>query len=398
MSLARSRATAERLIAVLLAALVALAGVAALAAPAGAGDVEDEARLFELTNQSRAQAGLAPLAYDPAAVGVARAWAQELARSGNLRHNPNLVRDVEANVTRDWTRVGENVGYAGGVDQVHNAYMNSTGHRNNILGQYNRVGVGAARDGNGRLWTTVVFLQGPGLATPPPPPRPAVPSSTFAPFPSAQAFAAQQFVDVLGRQPDSGGLNLWTNALQYGSASTAGMVASLVGSTEANMVVDPVNRLYRAYFRRIPDVGGVTFWVGRLRGGASLGQVSGAFAGSAEFVGTYGHLDDRAFVDLVYRNVLNRGADAAGLEYWVAQLGFRRLDRGGVMANFSESAEYRAGTDRWNDIVQVYVGMLRRSPSQAEVDHWAGQLRAGKPLTDLIGAVLASPEYKNRRF
>jgi hypothetical protein len=176
------------------------------------------------------------------------------------------------------------------------------------------------------------------------------------------------------------------------------MVASLVGSTEANMVVDPVNRLYRAYFRRIPDVGGVTFWVGRLRGGASLGQVSGAFAGSAEFVGTYGHLDDRAFVDLVYRNVLNRGADAAGLDYWVAQLGFRRLDRGGVMANFSESAEYRAGTDRWNDIVQVYVGMLRRSPSQAEVDHWAGQLRAGKPLTDLIGAVLASPEYKNRRF
>jgi uncharacterized protein YkwD len=169
-SSARTRTTAARILAVVLAALVAVAASLALAAPASASIESDEARLFELQNQARSQNGLAPLAYDSAAVGVARAWAQELARSGNLRHNPNLVAEVDAHVTTQWTRVGENVGYSRDADQVFNAYMNSTGHRANILGAYNRVGVGAARGSDGRLWTTVVFLQGPALAAPPPAP------------------------------------------------------------------------------------------------------------------------------------------------------------------------------------------------------------------------------------
>ena len=392
----RSVTKLERLIAVLLTAMVAVAASVALAAPAAA-NAEDEARLFELTNQSRVQNGLGALAYDPAAVGVARAWAAELARSGQLRHNPNLVANVDAYVTAEWTRVGENVGYAGSADQVQQAYMNSPAHRANILGDYNRVGIGAVRDGSGRLWTTVVFVKGPSLAPPPPPP-PAVPNTAFAPFPSAQAFAGQQFLDVLGRPADPGGLVAWTAALQSGATSQAGMVAALMNSPEANIVIEPVNRLYRAYFKRNPDIGGLNYWMGRLRSGATLGQVSAQFASSAEFVGTYGALNDAGFVELVYRNVLNRPADAAGAGYWMMQLGARRLDRGGVMVNFSESPEYRVATGKWNDVVQVYVGLLRRSPDQGTIDAWIGQLNAGKPLTELIAAVLGSNEYKSRRF
>jgi uncharacterized protein YkwD len=378
-----------RLAAAVLTALLAVAAASmALAVPASAGTVEDEGRLFELTNQARAQSGLAALAYDSGAVGVARGWAQELARSGNLRHNPNLAAQVDAYVTNQWTRLGENVGYASTPDEVHSAYMNSSGHRANILGDYNRVGVGAARDASGRLWTTVVFIKGPSLST--------APSGAFAPFASAQAFAGQQFVDVLGRPADSAGLASWTNALQGGSTSTAGMVASLVNSAEAGMVVEPVNRLYLAYFRRNPDAAGLQYWVWRLRGGATLGQVSAAFAGSPEFVGTYGSLSDQAFVDLVYRNVLGRGADAAGLTYWVGQLTTRRLDRGGVMIGFSESAEYKSKTWAWNDVVQVYLGLLRRSPDSAALSYWGGQLMAGAPLTNLVSTVLASAEYEAR--
>lgn len=368
--------------------LVVTAGSLALAGPASAGNAEDESRLFELTNRSRAENGLAALAYDGAASGVARAWAGELARSGSLRHNPNLVAQVDAQVTRDWTRLGENVGYSSTVDQVQTAYMNSTGHRANILGAYNRVGVGAVRDGTGRLWTTVVFLQAPAL--------PAVPAAAFAPFSSAQAFANQQFVDLLARQGDASGLATWTAALQAGTTSPAAMTASLANSAEASMLVEPVNRLYAAYFERSPDAGGLQFWVGRLRGGAGLGAVSAAFASSAEFVGTYGSLSDQAFVDLVYRNVLGRNADAGGLAYWTGQLAARRLDRGGVMIGFSESAEYKSATAAWNDVVQVYVGLLRRAPEPAALDYWAGQLRAGASLATLISNVLASAEYKGR--
>lgn len=163
----QARTFAQRSVAVLLAALVAVTASVALAPAASAGTVEDEARLFELHNQARAAAGLAPFAYDSAAVGVARGWAQELARSGNLRHNPDLVNAVNAYVTTSWSRIGENVGFASGPDQLHNAFMGSSAHRANILGDYNRVGIGAARDAAGRLWTAVVFIKGPALGTAP---------------------------------------------------------------------------------------------------------------------------------------------------------------------------------------------------------------------------------------
>ncbi|MBA2282843.1 MAG: CAP domain-containing protein, partial [Acidimicrobiia bacterium] len=144
---ATPRPLAVRMVVAALAALVAVTASIALASPAAADTATDEARMYQLTNESRAANGRGALAYDGAASGVARAWAVELARSNNLRHNPNLVAQVDAQVTRSWTAIGENVGYAGGVDQMQQAYMASAGHRNNILGNYNRVGVGAARGG-----------------------------------------------------------------------------------------------------------------------------------------------------------------------------------------------------------------------------------------------------------
>ena len=70
----------RRVAAALLALVVAAAATVGLASPAAAGTVEDEGRLYELHNQARSQAGLAPLAYDSAAVGLARGWAQVEAR------------------------------------------------------------------------------------------------------------------------------------------------------------------------------------------------------------------------------------------------------------------------------------------------------------------------------
>src|SRR6187402_1440863 len=87
-----------------LAVLVAAASAVAVAAgPAAAEHRPDEVRLFELTNDARADNGKPYLAYDAAASSVARAWAAELARSGNLRHNPNLAAQVDAYVTNQWT-------------------------------------------------------------------------------------------------------------------------------------------------------------------------------------------------------------------------------------------------------------------------------------------------------
>jgi hypothetical protein len=91
----------------------------------------------------------------------------EMAGRNSLSHDPNLAQDATA-VEPQWTAVGENVGVGYTVQQLHDAFMGSSGHRANIMKPtYNQVGVGVAMAGS-TMWVTVRFLTGP----PPPPPPP----------------------------------------------------------------------------------------------------------------------------------------------------------------------------------------------------------------------------------
>jgi uncharacterized protein YkwD len=83
---------------------------------------------------------------------VAREQANRMADRNTLYHNPRLTSDVP-----HWRWVGENVGYGPDAITVHVAFMQSPGHRANILDRdYTQVGVGAVvRDG--RVWVAEVF-------------------------------------------------------------------------------------------------------------------------------------------------------------------------------------------------------------------------------------------------
>lgn len=125
-----------------------------------------EERFLELMNAAREGRGLPGLAASPEVAGVARRWSRRMAADGRLRHN----RRVGDQIPVRWRRWGENVGYAanGGVGplgrvtrRLHRAFMESPGHRANILGRFNQVGVGVAVDDDGTMWATMVFVQGP---------------------------------------------------------------------------------------------------------------------------------------------------------------------------------------------------------------------------------------------
>ena len=57
------------------------------------------------------------------------------------------------------SRVGENVAYGyTSAASVHKAWMNSPGHKKNILeGRYNRAGFGVTKGSDGKLYFAVVF-------------------------------------------------------------------------------------------------------------------------------------------------------------------------------------------------------------------------------------------------
>jgi hypothetical protein len=215
-------------------------------------------------------------------------------------------------------------------------------------------------------------------------------------FANARLFAMQQFRDFLRREGDAGGVAFWTDAVNSLRVSRPTMVEQFVASPEFQTRVAPVTRLYLAFFRRLPDYGGLFYWVDQFASGTPLSSVSQAFAASAEFQATYGTLSNADFIRLAYRNVLGREADATGIAYWSAELGFGRLSRGDLMAAFSESAENRRRTDSAVFVTMVYSGLLKRIPDSAGYAYWVDYRDRGNPGQDLIAQFISSAEYRGR--
>ncbi|MDD2691487.1 MAG: DUF4214 domain-containing protein [Simplicispira sp.] len=225
-------------------------------------------------------------------------------------------------------------------------------------------------------------------------------SSGGGPLADPVVFVTQQYRDFLGRSPESTALNYWVNQLNAGTATRAQVIQTLMNSTEFQGRFGPLVRLYTAYFRRVPDYGGLMYWFNAMYpssgGGTSLAQVSQAFAQSQEFIGTYGALDNAGFVNLVYQNVLGRTAEPAGFTYWLGELN-RGMSRGQMMIGFSESAENQANTANSQGITLAHVGMLKRSPNTSEHDRWLADMNAGRAnLLSLINSLLQSSEYAAR--
>lgn len=107
---------------------------------------------------------------------------------------------------------------------------------------------------------------------------------------------------------------------------------------------DSISRLYRAYFERSPDREGSEYWFGQYLTGNGLVTISDTFTGSDEYRNRYGSLANRAFVEMVYENVMERQPDREGWDYWVDKLDRHVLPRGGVMLQFSESPEFVSKT------------------------------------------------------
>ncbi|MCU1453410.1 MAG: hypothetical protein JWN46_1556 [Acidimicrobiales bacterium] len=216
------------------------------------------------------------------------------------------------------------------------------------------------------------------------------------PFTSLTAFVQRVYADCDGSLVPAVQLLAEVGALLAGAHPEAYPV-SLRRSTDGTTNVDPVARLYFAYFLRIPDKVGLTYWIGRKRGGTPLNDASSAFAASPEFTKRYGPLTNLAFVQLVYTNVLGRAGDSSGVAFWTKQLDTRAQTRGQVMVGFSESGEYKRKKAQAVDVAVAWIDMLGASPDQTTFDTWTADLTSGaKQVEDLMASLLADPRYAAR--
>ena len=105
-------------------------------------------------NNSRSSHSVPKVKQNRQLTNKAQSWAEYLSRIGRLNHS-----SLSKGITQKWKALGENVGYGSSIKRVHNSYMNSSGHRANILaGKFNYIGTGWAKK-NGRVYTVQVFMK-----------------------------------------------------------------------------------------------------------------------------------------------------------------------------------------------------------------------------------------------
>jgi Cysteine-rich secretory protein family len=135
--------------------LVAVLAIIGLGVAAGA-DSGTEAEFLAKINASRANAGLAPLAAKGSLTSYARSHTAGMMDAGKIYHSSSAQLGAAGGT--GWDRMGENVGRGQSPSSLHEAFMNSSGHRANILGDYNYVGIGTGTK-DGYLYVTVIFMK-----------------------------------------------------------------------------------------------------------------------------------------------------------------------------------------------------------------------------------------------
>ena len=115
-------------------------------------DSDAERELLDLTNLARSQAGLTPLKPDEGLTQAARLHAAGMAVQRQLSHQlsgePALQQRLASTSTLHLDQAGENVAYAGSVEQAQESLMHSPPHRENLLNPgFNVAGFGVVRVG-----------------------------------------------------------------------------------------------------------------------------------------------------------------------------------------------------------------------------------------------------------
>lgn len=115
-----------------------------------------EAYVLGEINAVRANAGLGPIALDPAISAVSRDWSQQMAAGGFFEHRPSNQIDVM--LPAGWRQWGENIASAPDIFYAQDSLEASPGHYANMVGPFTHVGIGVFFNGS-QVWVTQNFAR-----------------------------------------------------------------------------------------------------------------------------------------------------------------------------------------------------------------------------------------------
>ncbi len=95
------------------------------------------------------------------------------------------------------------------------------------------------------------------------------------------------------------------------------------------------------------------------------------------------------FVRQLYRDLLGREAESAGITHWSGQLA-AGLDRSELVSTFVASAEFDANAGA---VARLYHAVLGRSPDYCGFNYWMGERLQGRSSESIAADFLSSTEF-----
>lgn len=119
--------------------------------------------------------------------------------------------------------------------------------------------------------------------------------------------------------------------------------------------------LYVAFFNRVPDADGLSYWIDQVKAGMTMDQLANHFYAAAiiysDLTGYSKDMTDAEFVRIIYKNALGRtGASAppdADVQYWADHLRHGTRTKGSLVATMLYSAHTFAGDPTWGWMPQL---------------------------------------------
>jgi hypothetical protein len=241
---------------------------------------------------------------------------------------------------------------------------------------------------------------------------------TNNPLDTPEYFVRQQYVDVLGREPDEGGFNFWSDRILLCGADTVcvrsrriAVAAEFFIQQEFQASGAYLYNLYQGSLSRPPAFAEYAQDRQRVVGGPNLEAEKQAFAESfvqrAEFMQKYQtNSTAESFVDALLTNLRQAtGVDLTSQrDNLIAHYNAgnsQTQSRSFVLRDVTENAITRVANYNAAFVLTEYFGYLRRDPDRGGYEFWLNVLNAsvGGDSSDyhpMVCAFVTSTEYQRR--
>jgi hypothetical protein len=240
-------------------------------------------------------------------------------------------------------------------------------------------------------------------------------ADTANPLDTTEYFIRQQYVDILGREPDEGGFNYWSNRILEClgdelciNSRRREVAAAFFIEQEFQRSGSFIHNLYKAVLSRQPLYNEYSADRQLVVGGATLEADKLAFVKTfvqrAEFLQRYqSNATAESFVDALLTNVLQTsGVDLSGQRDSLVSrynTGANQIEsRSLVVRDVGDNGVLRQAEYNPAFVLTEYFGYLRRDPDAGGYAFWLDVLnnRAPGNYHSMVCAFITSTEYQRR--